>query len=205
MTTQEGRRQMKSPNDSPRIAPLEPPYDPEVAQILKRMMPPKMEPLKLFRTVAHNRYILDKLRSTGAYLLNYGALDPLEREIVIHRTCARCNSEYEWGVHVLAYGQPLGLSEKQIEVTVTGSPDDPVWSERQSLLLQLVDELHETATVSDGLWKKLAENWNPSQLIELLAVVGQYHTVSFFTNAMRVEREEGAPAFPARAGTEPEP
>lgn len=193
---------MSSPATGPRIAPLEPPYDPEVDRILKRMMPKGMEPLKLFRTVAHNQHILDKLRSTGTYLLNYGTLDPLEREIVIHRTCARCGSEYEWGVHVIAYGRRLGLSDEQIEATVAGSADALVWSERQSLLIQLVDELHDHATVSDELWERLADNWSPAQLVELLALVGQYHTVSFFTNAMRVEHEDGAPVFPTSSRPE---
>ena len=67
-----------------RLAPLDPPYDPEVARTLTRMMPPGQEPLKLFRTVAHNRHILDKLRSTGSYLLNFGTVDPADRELVIH-------------------------------------------------------------------------------------------------------------------------
>jgi 4-carboxymuconolactone decarboxylase len=117
------------PPRTPRIPPLEPPYDADVARTLERMMPP------------------------GAYLLNFGTLDPLDREILIHRTCARCGSEYEWGVHVVVFGRPLGLSEEQIASTVSGGPDDPVWSSRQSLLIRLADELHETATVSDELWE----------------------------------------------------
>lgn len=90
-----------------RLAPLQPPYEPDVAAILERMMGGAgIEPLRLFRVVALNKAILDKFRSTGSYLLNFGTLDPLEREIVIHRTCARCGSEYEWGVHVVVYGRP---------------------------------------------------------------------------------------------------
>jgi alkylhydroperoxidase family enzyme len=180
----------------PRIVPLEPPYEAEVARTLERMMPPGVEPLKLFRTVAHNRHILDKLRSTGAYLLNFGALDPLDRELVIHRTCARCGSEYEWGVHAVAFGRPLGLSEEQIQATVTGSAEDPVWDERQSVLLQFVDQLHEQAAISEELWRKLAERWSPKQLVELIVLVGQYHCVSFLTNALQVELEEAGERFP---------
>ena len=176
----------------PRLAPLEPPYDPEVARTLDRMMPPGAEPLKLFRTVAHNRHLLDKLRSSGAYLLNFGTLEPREREIVIHRTCARCGSEYEWGVHVVAFGRPLGLSEEQLAATVHGSADDPVWSGREALLVSLVDELHDTATVSDELWAELAARWSPEQLVELVVLAGNYHAIAFLTNVFRVELEEGA-------------
>src|SRR4029450_5013658 len=116
----------------PRIAPLEPPYEPEVAETLRRMMPPGVEPLNLFRTVAHNPAILERFRTTGAYILNFGTLDPLDRELVIHRTTARCGCEYEWGVHAVAYARPLGLSDEQLRATVHGSAGDPSWSPRRA-------------------------------------------------------------------------
>ncbi len=46
----------------PRIAPLDPPYAPELAQELERFMPPGMPPLRLFRTLAHNPRVLRKFR-----------------------------------------------------------------------------------------------------------------------------------------------
>ncbi len=104
-----------------RLAPLNPPYDPELARTLTRMMPPGQEPLKLFRTVAHNRHILDKLRSTGSYLLNFGTLDPADRELVIQRTCARCGCEYEWGVHATVFGPQVGLTGDKLAATVTAA------------------------------------------------------------------------------------
>jgi alkylhydroperoxidase family enzyme len=185
-----------STTSTPRIAPLEPPYDEDVARTLERMMPPGVEPLKLFRTVAHNPKLLDKLRSTGAYLLNFGTVDPREREIVIHRTCARCGCEYEWGVHVAAFARPLGFSEEEIEATVRGAAETAPWTEREALLVRLVDELHDTATISDSLWKELAAGWSPAQLVELVTLVGQYHAVSFVANGLRVAGEDAAERFP---------
>jgi 4-carboxymuconolactone decarboxylase len=182
---------------APRMRPVEEPYEPEVAETLRRMMPPGVEPLKLFRTVAHNHAVLERFRTTGAYILNFGRLEPLEREIVIHRTTARNGCEYEWGVHAVAYGRPLGLTEEQLRATVHGPADDPVWSERQSLLVRLVDELHDTGTVSDTLWPKLAAEWQPAELVELVAAVGFYHLVSFAANALGVELEDYAARFPA--------
>ena len=45
---------------------------------LRRMMPPGIEPLKLFRTVACNEHVLERFRTTGAYLLNFGKLEPID-------------------------------------------------------------------------------------------------------------------------------
>ena len=86
------------------------------------MMPPGVEPLKLFRTVAHNPAVLERFRTIGAYILNFGRVEPLDREVLLHRTCARCGCEYEWGVHAVAFGRPLGLSDEQLRATVHGRP-----------------------------------------------------------------------------------
>jgi 4-carboxymuconolactone decarboxylase len=183
-----------------RIKPLEPPYAPEIAAALAKMMPPgsPVEPLRLFRTLAHNFMIGDRFRVLGSGILNKGSIDALDREIVILRTTARCGSEYEWGVHVVAYGRPLGLSEDQIVATANGASDDPAFTARQGLLVQLADALHEEAAVSDDLWRDLEKAWTAAQLIELLVTAGFYHIVSFVTNAARVEREDWAERFPAR-------
>lgn len=189
-----------SDNQRPRIEPLDPPYPEPVGETLRRMMPPDVEPLKLFRTVAWNEHVLARFRQTGAYLLNFGKLEPIEREIVLHRTCARCGCEYEWGVHAAVFARQVGLSDAQLEATASGDEDDPVWSPRQSLLVRLADELHDTASVSDALWEELSQNWDPPALIELVAVAGFYHLVSFTANAARVEREPFAERFPVARG-----
>lgn len=181
---------------APRIPPLEPPYEAQLAETLKRMMPPGVEPLKLFRTVAVNPGVLERFRSTGTYLLNFGTVEARDREVVLHRTCALCGCEYEWGVHAVAFGRPLGFTDEQLAATVNGTADDPAWSERESLLVRLADELHATGTLSDGLWARLAATWTPQELIELVAVAGFYHLVSFMANATGVEREAFAERFP---------
>jgi 4-carboxymuconolactone decarboxylase len=186
---------------APRIKPLEPPYPDALAETLRRMMPPGVEPLKLFRTVAWNEHVLERFRSIGAYLLNFGRLAPIDREIVIHRTCARCGCEYEWGVHAAVFAHAVGLSDEQLAATVSGEATDPAWSEREALLVRLADELHDSATVSDELWSQLARNWDEAELIELIALAGFYHLVSFTANAARVEREEAAARFPITQAT----
>ena len=113
---------------NPRIAPLEPPYEPEIDAILKKWMPPgaEAEPLRLFRTLAVHDELASRMRPIGSGILGHGRVEAREREIVIHRTCARAGAEYEWGVHVLAFGKPLGLSDEQIAATVHGAAEDPV-------------------------------------------------------------------------------
>jgi len=76
-------------------------------------------------------------------------------------------------------------------------PDASAFPQRERLLLRLVDELHDTSEVSDPLWLELRTEWTDEQLIELVALVGQYHLISFVTNAFRIPRESYAARFPA--------
>jgi 4-carboxymuconolactone decarboxylase len=184
---------------NPRIAPLEPPYEPEIDAILKKWMPPgaETEPLRLFRTLAVHDELASRMRPIGSGILGHGRVEPREREIVIHRTCARAGAEYEWGVHVLAFGKPLGLSDEQIAATVHGSAEDPAWSERDARLIRLADELHDTSTVSDALWADLAAHFSDDQLLELVITAGWYRLLSYVINAAGVEHEPWAARFPA--------
>jgi alkylhydroperoxidase family enzyme len=183
-----------------RIAPVAPPYEPPVAAALAAMMPANspIEPLKLFRLFAHHLPMADAMQALGSFMLGRRgrALAARDREIVIDRVCARCGCEYEWGVHATAYGPRVGLDAAQLAATVRGGPDDPAWSARDRLLIRLVDELHDTATVSDALWAELRPLFSVPEILELLLLAGWYHAISYLANGARVEREDWAARFP---------
>ena len=65
----------------PRIAPATPPYEPQIAEALLRIMPPGVEPLLLFRTMAKSPRVFAKMFAGG--LLDKGPLALRHREIVI--------------------------------------------------------------------------------------------------------------------------
>jgi len=179
---------------SQRIEPVDPPYEEDVKEDFEELMPEGMEPLNLFRTVAHNPCVLHRMRIGG--LLDRGSIDWREREIVILRTCVNCGCEYEWGVHVTGFSDAVGLSDEQVAATTGEGHTDGAWSETDSLLIRLADELHGTSHVSDALWTELEEHWEPPQLIEFVMPIGLYHAVSFSANAFEVDFEDIAARFP---------
>jgi 4-carboxymuconolactone decarboxylase len=74
-----------------RIAPLQPPYAPDVAAALAKWMPPgsPVEPLRLFRTLNVHAELASRMRPLGAGILGPHAAVPAPlREVMIHRTCA---------------------------------------------------------------------------------------------------------------------
>ena len=182
---------MEAPPAAKRIAPLEPPHPPEVAAHLASLMPRGWAgpALGLFRLWAHHQPMAEALRGVGRYLLANGTLAPRDRELLILRTCARCGSEYEWGVHAVFFPPRVGLDAAQVAATRTGRADDPVFPARDRLLLRLADALHDDANVSDPLWTALAAEWSEVHLLEMLLVCGFYHLVSFTANATRLELE----------------
>ncbi|HUA33297.1 MAG TPA: hypothetical protein VMA09_06810 [Candidatus Binataceae bacterium] len=181
----------------PRIAPLEAPFAPAVAAELARWQPPGKDPIALFRTLTRHLPLAGAMYPLGHYFLGTeSSLAIREREIVIDRVCARCRCEYEWGVHARVFGRAAGFDDAQLKAIVLGGPDAECWSESDRLLIRMVDELHETATIGDDLWTQLAECWSEEQLLEMLALAGQYHSISYLANSLRVPLEAWAPRFP---------
>ena len=189
---------------SPRIQPVEPPYEPDVDAYFAKLMPPGsgLEPLKLFRTLAVNFDLASRMRPLGAGLLAHNTIAPRERELVILRTTALNGAEYEWGVHATFFKE---LTREEIRGSVPG--ESYGWTESDALLIRLCDELNATAGVSDELWDGLHRHWSDPQLIELLVLAGWYRTISGVINAVQLEPEPWASRFPAgtRANTPARP
>ncbi len=177
----------------PRIAPLDPPYTEETRRLFDLAMPEGMEPLSLFRVLAQSERLLPRFMRAG--VLDKGPVPIRDREIVIHRTTARCQAEYEWGVHVNAFGRPLGLGDAVLRATVFGDAMDPAFDERQSVLVQLCDELHDTSTIRAETWMKLGEFFDDQQRMELIYTAGFYHMVSFLVNGLDLEPETFGATF----------
>jgi alkylhydroperoxidase family enzyme len=179
---------------TPRIAPLEPPYAPEIAGQFDRIMR-GAPPLMLFRVVAGSARAWEKFTAGG--LLDRGPLSLREREIVIDRTCARTGCEYEWGVHVATFAQAARLTEEQIRATVCGAADATCWSAAEQALIAAADALHARATLSDAEFADLSAHYDEAQIFEIMLLCGFYRTVSYLANGLALPLEEKAARFPA--------
>jgi len=180
----------------PRVEPVPPPFPPELQAVFDRIMPPGIPPLALFTTLARVPRIYDRFRAGS--LLDRGPVSLRHREIVINRTCGRCGCAYEWGVHVAFFGERVALTPEQVRATVRGEAANPAWSDEERLLIRMVDELHDSANLSDEVWGALAATFSVEQIFELIALVGFYHTVSFFANGLRLAPEHYGVPFPPR-------
>jgi alkylhydroperoxidase family enzyme len=175
-----------------RISPIEPPYDPDTEQMLRKWMPPgaNVEPLKLFRTLAVHPDLMSRMRPLGAGILGSTTVDPRERELMILRTTALNGASYEWGVHATAFGPSVNLSEEDARAIAAGETER--FDANDRAILRLADELHEISTVSDDLWASLTTSHTLPQIVELIATAGWYRLLSYVINAARIEPEPWA-------------
>ncbi|MCO5997961.1 carboxymuconolactone decarboxylase family protein [Actinoallomurus rhizosphaericola] len=184
-----------------RIEPLTPPYTAHVDHALRRWMPPGVphEPLMLFRVLHRNPELASRMFALGAGLLGHGRLPAIDRELVIARVTARSGCSYEWGVHAASLARQAGLSSEQLRATADTDPAAQVsWPPHHAALLGAVDELHDTARLSQAAWDGLREHYEDGQLLELLVLAGWYRTISYLANGLLLEEEPWATRFPVR-------
>ncbi|MEM7285814.1 MAG: carboxymuconolactone decarboxylase family protein [Actinomycetota bacterium] len=180
----------------PRIDPLSPPYEPAADARLSGMMPAGAPPIALFRTFARNMPMTDAIVGWGGYVLSAQlSLSLRDRELLIDRTTARCGCEYEWGVHIAFFAEAAQLTPDQIRSLTHGAAGDRCWSERDRLLIELADALHDVADIDDELWRRLVHEFTDAQLLDACMICGWYHAISYVATGARVELEPGAPLF----------
>lgn len=180
------------------LKPVEPPYPAKVAQVLSRYPQGKDGyVIKLFRVFANSmRFLTEK----GALNLldKDSPMSLRQREIIILRTTANLNCEYEWGVHVSAFAKVANLDEEQVMATQAANAEAGCWTPEESLLIDCVDQLCARAMIDDQTYEEFQKHWNLEQQLEIFALCGNYHLISFVANTSRIELEQTAARFSAR-------
>jgi 4-carboxymuconolactone decarboxylase len=179
----------------PRIAPLEPPFDDEVKQALAGWMPREaaVPPLALFRTIALHPMLRERMLPLASGLRRHGMLSLRVRELVVLRTCARCEAWYEWGVHVSAFAASAGLDQDAVQSIEHATPAEiAARSDEDALVLRIVDELHDTSTLSQPVFAAAVERFGPPALLEIATLTGFYHLLSFIIGVADVPPEPWA-------------
>ena len=88
-----------------------------------------------------------------------------------------------------------GMSDEEVDAILDG-PDSPVWGSRDATLLRSVDEIAADHYVSDQTWKRLAEDFDRQQLMDLVFTIGAYDLLAMAMNTFGLELDPGLPGFP---------
>lgn len=185
-----------SATDPRHLAPLEPPFPPDIADTLAAYPQQDGYILSLFRTFANSRRFL---RKGVPNLLDRESPLPLRvREIVILRVTARRECSYEWGVHAAIFAKAAKLADDALLDTLADAPDPALWAEPELRLLHTIDALLANGRLPDSLRAVFEADWTVEQQLEILALAGAYQTISFVANLADLPPEPFARPFPAR-------
>lgn len=151
---------------------------------------------EIVRTMLRHPELFARQTDMGIQLLGQGALSGRDRELAVLRIGWLCQAPYEWGEHVHV-AKKVGITSAEIERITAGSAA-PGWGEHEQAILRAVEELYENAIISDATWATLAKRLDERQLIELPIVIGQYQTVAYYQNSLRLRLHDGNLGLKAR-------
>ncbi len=147
-------------------------------------------------TMLHHGDLFAAQADIGIQLLGRGALSPRDRELAVLRIGWLCQAPYEWGEHVIV-AKKVGISSDEIERITHGS-GAAGWTAHERAILSATEELYRDSMISDATWAVLASRLSEKQLIELPILVGQYQTVAYYQNSLRLRLHEGNAGLNAR-------
>ena len=103
-------------------------------------------------------------------------------------------------MHVAFFAERVGLTGEQVRSLTHGGSGDGCWTDdADAVVVELVDQLHDTNDIDDGLWGRLERHFSHEQLLDLIVLCGWYHAIAWVARAARVEPESFAPTFAAVA------
>jgi alkylhydroperoxidase family enzyme len=175
--------------DQVRADPVAAAKSPEIMANINRLP-------EIFGTMLRHPELFTKHTDVGLQLLARGVLSLRDREFAVLRIAWLCQAPYEWGEHVLV-GRRFGLNSEDF-VRIIDGPDAAGLSEHESAILRAVDELHGNAMISDATWSVLGKTLGEKQLIELPIIVGQYQSVAYYQNSLRLRLHTGNLGLKAR-------
>lgn len=159
--------------------------------------------LHISRTWARNPALMMAQTPLQSYFMAKAALPARLREIAILRIGWHCSSGYEFSQHT-KLGRRAGLDEDEIGLLATPGAGTG-WQPLERTVIECVDEVHARHDVSDSTWSALARHLGEAEIIELLALIGRYWTVSVVANALRIQLEPGATVLPDSPEPRPAP
>jgi alkylhydroperoxidase family enzyme len=112
-----------------------------------------------------------------------------DRELAVLRIGWLSQAPFEWGSHV-KIARRNGITAEEIARVVAGS-SAPGWSKRDRAIVRAMEELHFDSMITDATWADLQEFYNDKKLIELVILAGQYKTVAYYQNSLRLPLPEG--------------
>jgi len=144
-------------------------------------------PINLTRMLLHCPVPMVQSFLDFALSFRTGNLEPKLRELVILRIATLRGSSYEL-MHHLPAAKMVGWTE--LEISSITSAQASGLDEKQSVMIQLVDECSQLGKVSDCTFQKVEKLFSVAEIAEATLLAGLYEMLSCFLKTMGVELDQ---------------
>jgi alkylhydroperoxidase family enzyme len=125
-----------------------------------------------------------------------GKLSIRDRELAVLRIGWLSQAPFEWGSHV-KIAKRNGITSEEIARVIEGSTAID-WSDHDRAIIRAMEELHFDSMITDETWATLALSYSDKQLIEITILAGQYKTVAYLQNSLRLPMPPNKEGLTAR-------
>jgi len=143
-----------------------------------------------FSAMLHSPQMADPMQALGAAVRFNTRIPATIRELAILLVARRWKAQFEWHVHRL-HALELGL-DAAICDAIAAQRRPQGMSAAEEAAYDFCHGLLESGAVSDAAFDAVATAFGESGVVDLIATVGYYTTVSFLLNADRYPVPEGA-------------
>ena len=148
----------------------------------------------VFRTLLRHAELAKPLDDLVGMLLDRGRLPSRLRELVIMRIGWLTRSTYEWSRH-WHVAQSVGLSPLDVaDVRDWRTSDRYTAPERAAF--QATDEAWSTDRITEETWNRCQVALDDVQLLELVAVIGNWRMMALLLNSVQIALEDADTAWP---------
>lgn len=182
-----------------RLTIPKPPYQNGIGKQIERWKAgSKLTTPEIFEAFHIHPDLASRTGVLGAGFLGHNLMSTRDREIIIDRVTGSHGAEHEWSLHATIFGNAVGLTDEQLDSTVSG-PDreQGLWDDDELRLMEVVDELAASANLGDDAWTFLQDRYNDQQIVEFIVLVGWYRTVSSMCNVLQIPAHPECRSFPA--------
>ena len=144
-------------------------------------------PINLTRMLLHCPVAMVQSFLDLALSFRTGNLEPKLRELVILRMATLNASSYEL-MHHLPAAKTAGLSEMEISAITSAQPSG--LDQKQSVMIQMVDECSQLGKVSDSTFEKASKIFSTFEIAEATLLAGLYEMLACFLKTMGVELDQ---------------
>lgn len=141
--------------------------------------------------------LMDRLQKVGEYLRYQSAVETRINEFVMLVVSRHWSQQFEWCMH---YPLALKAGVKQEVLDALAEGRRPAgMADDEELAYDLCDELHRTHGLSDATYRRAVERFGERGVIDMVALIGYFTTVSMVMNVAHTPPIANATAQPLAA------